>query len=174
MSLVNNKVASEIVFALLRGAQLDTIRVYSLIVQLGFVRLGTAAGDLPNEVWVILSGGLTIKEEPSMVAESRSSQDFFGRRASVLSAVYRLIGQDVTDASVSDAGVLEMQLGGQCLCADADDEENLEEVWSVVSDFPETAADHRWYVSLDECGGLSAHVPYGPDGKFIGFMEPNK
>ena len=94
-----------------------------------------------------------------MVEESVSSLDFFARRASMLSAVYRLIGQEVTAASVSDSGALQIHLGDKHLRAGADDHANLEEVWSVVSDSPETTADHRWHVSLDEFGALFARIP---------------
>lgn len=157
MSIVNPQAASERVSELLRGTQLDTIRVYSLIVQLGFVRLG-AADNLPDEVWISVSGSLIVEENPATVGEVGLSRDFFDRRASVLSAVYRLIGQTVTAASVSDSGELQVHLGGKCLRAEADDDANLEEVWSVFSDSPETTAEHRWHVSLDESGALSSRV----------------
>lgn len=157
MNLVNAQVASGVVSDLLRGAQLDTIRIYSLIVQLGFVCLH-AAGRSPSEVWVSVSGNLFVEEDPLM-RESRSSRDFFACRESALGAVYRLIGQEVTAATVSESGALRIDLGGKHLRAEADDGENLEEVWSVVSDSPDTNADHRWYVSLDESGALSARAP---------------
>jgi hypothetical protein len=158
MSLINAQGASEVVVDMLRGAQLDTIRVYSLIVQLGFVCLGRA-GNFPDEVWVTVSGMLLVEGDNSMVGESRSSRDFFACRASALGDVYRLIGQKVTAASVSDSGALQIHLGGKCLHAEADDDTSLEEVWSVASDSPETTADHRWHVSLDDSGTLTARVP---------------
>jgi hypothetical protein len=60
---------------------------------------------------------------------------------------------------VSDSGALQIHLGGKCLHAEADDDTSLEEVWSVASDSPETTADHRWHVSLDDSGTLTARVP---------------
>jgi hypothetical protein len=158
MSLVNAQAASEVVSDLLCGAQLDTIRVYSLIVQMGFVCLG-AAGNSPDEVWVSVSGALNVGEDHSTVGESALPQEFFARRASAIGAVYQLIGQKVTAASVSESGALQIQFGGRRMRAEADKDANLEEVWSVVSDSPETTTDHRWYVSLDDSGALSARVP---------------
>lgn len=158
MSLTNAQGASQIVFRLLLGAQLDTIRVYSLIVQLGFVCLGDA-GDSPDEIWVSASGTLIVDEESSMVGELGSAADFFARRAAALGKVYQLIGEEVTTANVSESGELQISFGGRRVRAGAEEGTDLEEVWSVVSDSPETTADHRWRVSLDDSGALSAHVP---------------
>lgn len=128
MSPTSAQGASQVVSHLLRGAQLDTIRVYSLIVQLGFVCLHSA-GDSPDEVWVSASGALIVDEGPTMVAEPRSSGDFFARRAAALSKVYRLIGQEVTAASVSDSGELQISFEGKRVRARAEDDADLEEVW---------------------------------------------
>ncbi len=94
-----------------------------------------------------------------MVRETVSSQDFFTCRGSALSEVYRLIGQEVTAASVSDSGALQIHLGDKSLRAEADDDTALEEVWSVASDSPEVTAGHRWHISLDDSGAISARVP---------------
>lgn len=158
MSLISTQGASRVVSDLLRGAQLDSIRVYSLIVQLGFVCLGRA-GNLPDEIWVSISGSLFVEGDTSMVGESESSRDFFARRASALGEVYRLIGQEVAVAGVSDSGALQIRLGGKSLRAEADDDTGLEDVWSVSSDSPDVTADHRWHVSLDDSGAISARLP---------------
>lgn len=158
MNLVSPLVASEAVAVLLYGAQLDTIRVYSLIVQLGFVRLGDAV-NLPSEVWVSLSGELASSMRESAPAKVGLAGDFYMRRVDALSAVYRLLGESVTAAGVSGSGALEIYFGGTSLRVELDDEASLEEVWSVASDSPETTAVHRWYVALNESGELFAHVP---------------
>ena len=158
MNMISGQGASQVVWDLLRGAQLDTIRVYSLIIQLGFVGLGRA-DNLPDEVWVSVSGTLHVKGDTSMVWEVAPPQGFIARRASVLGEVYRLIGQEVTAADVSDSGALQIHLGGKLLRAEADDDTGLEEVWSVASDSPDAAADHRWHVSLDDSGAISARLP---------------
>lgn len=158
MNFVNGQRASKVVSDLLYGAQLDTIRVYSLIIQLGFVCLGRAS-SLPNEVWISISGTLLVEGGTSTVRELASSRDFFACRASILGDVYQLIGQEVAAANVSDLGVLEIHLGGCRLRAEADDTD-LEEVWSVVSDSPEPTVDHQWYVVLDDSGVISVRAPY--------------
>jgi hypothetical protein len=152
MPIVNAHAASEIVCSLLQGAQLDTLRIYSLVMQLGFFRPENVA-DLPAEAWVSLSGTLVNEQ-----AEPVAPEDFFERRASALSAAYRLIGQRVTSAHVLDSGALRIRFGERSLRVEADDT-NLEEVWSVMSDSSEPAADHSWWASLHESGELSAHAP---------------
>lgn len=155
MSLINAQDRSGVISALLYGTQLDTIRVYSLIMQLGFIRLG-AAKSLPNEIWVSLSGNLCLAGEPSIGVNP--SMDFFERRAHALGAVYQLIGKKVTAARVSDSGALQIDIGGTCILVEADQDTNLEEVWSVMSDSAETNANHRGHVSLDDSGALSAKI----------------
>jgi hypothetical protein len=157
MNLVNPQIGSEIVSALLGGAQLDTIRAYSLVMQLGFVRLSANDG-LPKEIWVSLSGKFSVEGEPSATGRGSSTEDFFGLRASTLGAAYLLIGKQVTAASVSDSGSLQIDIGGKHFRAEADNA-NLEEVWSVMSDSPEATSDHRWFVALDDSGALSARLP---------------
>jgi hypothetical protein len=159
MSLVNAGVGCEVVSTLLHGAQLDTIRVYSLAMQLGFVR-PSAVDGLPNEVWVSLSGTLCLEGTSSILGDAEPPKDFFEHRASILGAVYLLIGREVTSACVSDSGALLVHLGSTCLSAAVDKDMNLEEVWSVMSDSSESTADHQWYVSFDGSGALSVRTPY--------------
>ena len=158
MSIVNSQVASEVISSLIRGAQLDTIRVYSLIIQLGFVRID-ASEELPAEIWVSVSGNLLKEQISAEAGDSNSAGDQFGRRAIVLAETYLLIGKEVTAASVSESGTLHICLGGASLRAEADNDGSLEEVWTVMSDTPDTTADHRWYVVFDDSGVLSARIP---------------
>ena len=159
MSLTSARQASEPVSALLCGTQLDTIRVYSLIVQLGFIRVGAA--DLPQEVWVVVSGDLLVDGPTSAAADTSVASEFFSRRALALRENYFLIGRRVTAAWVSDSGELEIELGDTRLRAKRDEHGDLEEVWAVMSETPDANLEHRWYVSLDDSGALSVCVPSG-------------
>lgn len=150
--------ASATVASLLRGAQLDTIRIYSVVVQLGFVRLGDQAG-LPGEIWLVVSGDLRVSDASERGESSGVSLGFFDRRASALGAIYARIGQYVSSARVSVAGVLEIELGDARVLAQADQEGDLEEIWSVMSDSPEPHAPHQWFVSFDDSGNVSVRVP---------------
>ena len=156
MSIVNSQIASVVVSALLRGTQLCSIRVDSSIIQVQFIRFGNVEG-MPKEVWINVSGSL-ITDATSLAWGSKSSEDFFVRRASVLGEVYFLNGEEVTDAYVSDSGALKIQMGDKYLCAESD-HDDFEEVWAVMNDDPSTSYDHHWYVMLDDAGDLSAIIP---------------
>ena len=158
MSLVSVQAGSELVSALLRGSQLDSIRAYSLIVQLGFIRAETAEG-LPGEIWLSVSGNLVVTESSSNSTSLERGGDFFQCRALALPATYLLIGHEVTAASISETGSLRIDLGARSVHVESYPHEGLEEVWAVMSDSPSTTADHPWYISLDDTGALSADVP---------------
>ncbi|MDR3159180.1 MAG: hypothetical protein LBU11_09280 [Zoogloeaceae bacterium] len=76
---------SEVLSALLQGAQLDVIRIYGLRIQFGFVRTDKAgeAIDLPDEAWVTITGDLSAETliKPGIV----TVRDFFERRSMMLS-----------------------------------------------------------------------------------------
>lgn len=158
MSLSNTQVCSEVASALLRGAQLDTIRAYSLIIQLGFIR-PSASDGLPAEIWVSVSGDLVVNESSSTAGYGQTAGNFFEHRALALSAIYYLIGKEVTGARVLESGALQIDFAGKGLRAESSGDDNLEEVWAVMSDTPVATAEHRWYVSLNDSGALSACAP---------------
>jgi hypothetical protein len=155
MNQRNSENAAKIIAKILHGSQLDTIRIYSVILQLGFIRL-TGANDLPEEIWLNLSCSLRVETDASIF---ECSKNFHGRRIDALTAVYQLIGREVHGANVSATGTLEIELGDTRLFAEPDGETDLEEVWSVVSDSPEANADHRWRVILDDFGVISIRTP---------------
>ena len=144
---------SEAVSILLVGAQLDTIRAYSLIMQLGFIRSAPSQG-LPAEIWVSVSGELITGDTAAC-----PTVDFFERRAQALGAAYHLIGRQVTAAYISESRALQIDLGDGSLRVQADGDDNLEEVWAVMSDTPDASVEHRWYVALDDTGALSLRKP---------------
>ncbi len=154
----NVQFASEVVSTLLKGAQLDTIRVYSLIVQLGFLRIG-GAENVPGEVWLSVSGNLTIEDESSTVGKVNPAIDFFSSRERAISESYRLIGKEVAATTVSDSGFLEVHLGSKLLRVEADTDGDLEDIWSVTDGLPDPNSVHQWHVSLDDSGCLSVRAP---------------
>jgi hypothetical protein len=161
MNAINSQVATKTVSKLLRGAQLDTIRVFSVIVQLGFIRIDIMQ-DLPQEIWIVISGNLRVEKRFEKVFKKNRSGDYFGRRANALSDCYRLIGREVIDVSVLDSGRLEISINQAKICVEMDQEGNLEEVWSVMSESPNPVENHEWYVALDDSGQLSARLPSLP------------
>jgi hypothetical protein len=153
-----NQNCSELVSNLLHGTQLDTIRIYSLIVQLGFIRTDrtSESSALPSEVWVTVSGDFCVEMSPK--TESGTTRDFFEKRSLMLARAYLLIGKEVTFANVSKSGLLEIHLMNNIIYAKPDDEENMEEVWTVTSESPDVNFHHQWYISLDDTGCLSVRT----------------
>lgn len=158
MGIFSIQEASRVAADLLRGTQFDSIRAYSLIVQLGFIRVGSP-GSAPGEAWVSVSGNLACEGTLSKGGERISSSDFFESRRRVLGEAFRLIGSTVTAVDISDSGDLRISFGELSLVVRLDDECALEEVWAVMGDTPDTRADHAWYVSCDQSGVLSGRHP---------------
>lgn len=156
MSIASTGEVSAVVNRLLCGTLLDSIRVFSVVVQLCFVRAADSS-QLPGKVWVVASGRL-LASAPETRLELENASDFFEQRAEVLGRLYQLIGQEVSAADVSSMGTLEIRLGDSRISARSD-QADLEEVWAVMSDSPDAFAAHAWYVSLDDAGRLSARSP---------------
>ena len=141
---------SELVSSLLRGAQLDTIRIYSLIIQLGFIRTGRTReiSNLLSEVWVTVSGDFCVEMLPK--TEVSPARDFFDKRSLMLARTYLLLGKEVTFINVSESGLLEIGLMNNIIYAKPDDEENMEEAWVITSESPDVNFKHQWRVSPDD------------------------
>ncbi|MEQ1718705.1 MAG: hypothetical protein ABL907_22420 [Hyphomicrobium sp.] len=160
MSIVEYKYSSSIINKLLSGMSLDSFRVYSAIILIGFIR-SNSPGDLPTEAWISVSGALSVESLGSDLEESEDLNlkgDFFAARASVLGSLYRLIGGVVTTACVSPHKTLEIELGEKRICVH-DDEDDFEEVWAVMSDSPDVNDTHQWYVALDDAGRINVRSP---------------
>ena len=155
MTVADRNAAAGVVAMLLQGTVLDSIRAYSLVLQLGFVRLGSVE-MLPSEVWVTLSRSLQVGRSSQI--DDPGKQDFFSSRAAGLRDLYLLIGKSVTSATVQENYVLNLVIDGQTVAVSRD-KENLEEVWKVVSDGPECGVESRWAVTLDDAGEISLRSP---------------
>lgn len=158
MTIANMLQASDAVSTLLRGAQLDTIRIFSLVLNLGFVH-GNRIG-LPNVIWVSLSGALSIDQKSNPKSTPSGRDDFFEVRGNAIRQLYSLIGGAVSGATVAASGRLEIVLGEHLLqVGPSESDSDLEEVWAVMSDSPDVSVDHSWYVMLDDSGRLSTRTP---------------
>jgi hypothetical protein len=143
---------------MLKGTQLDTLRVYSMLIQLGFVRVN-ASDDLPRNVWVSASGRVTLAAMEESDAQSVSDIDFFARRAAALRDLYLLIGGQVSSARATSSGTLEILLGSTVIRAEPEGEGDLEEIWEVTSGMPDPSPRSAWYVCLDSFGTISVRSP---------------
>jgi hypothetical protein len=146
--------ASKSIAVLLSGAQLDTLRVYSVALCLGFVRLG-ASDQRPNEVWVVLSGDISVHDASG---KSQRANEFLARRENAVAALYRLIGQEVVSAQVCESGQLKIFFEQGEVVVERG-EADLEEVWGVMSDSPNPADEHQWHVCFDDSGRFLLKEP---------------
>jgi hypothetical protein len=145
---------------LLCGTTLDSIRAYSVVVQLGFFR-SDDKGDLPREVWLTTTGSLRLigaNDDTSQSLDGCQERNFFEQRANVLKEIYMLIGKSVSSININMGGNLNIELGGKTLVA-SPDSENYEEVWAVMSDTPAADQDHQWYVGLDDTYEMIVRMP---------------
>jgi len=153
-----NELASETVNALLCGMSLDSIRVYSAVVLLGFFRSGSVTKV--DEAWISVSGGLwveSLSQAPKQSVDMKNSS-FFYQRATVLGELYLLIGKEVSSANVDLSGALEVVFGQTQIRANSDGDD-FEEIWAVMSNTPDADKDHDWYVSLDDAGQVTTKSP---------------
>jgi hypothetical protein len=158
MSITNNTSASVAVDGLLRGMSLDSVRIYSVVVQLGFFRPNSAS-SLPVEAWITTSGNLRVEPvTPLINGEFLSQDDFFTGRSLAVFELYKLVGKEIMEAFVLESGELAFQLGEKRVLIQPDGGE-LEEVWAVMSDSPDTNISHQWHVALDDSGSISVRYP---------------
>lgn len=158
MSITEYKSASETISVLLCGTSLDSIRIYSAIIMLGFFR-PVSTTNLPIEAWISVSGYMRMEPlNRAPETPAYASSDFFAQRASILGELYLLMGKEISAARVSHAGGLEIEIGERRIRANSDGDD-LEEIWAVMSDSPDANKDHSWYISLDDSGHVIVKSP---------------
>ncbi len=157
MTISSRQECTDIASILLMGCQLDTIRIHSLVIQLGFICVGRPA-PLPIEVWLSLSGDFAVTSAGFSLPYS-SKDDFFQRRALMLGKIYMLIGEKVTSADILETGTLQIDLGSASIFSGVDEEANFEKVWELASDIPNNNDTQSWYVSLEDDGSFLSRKP---------------
>lgn len=158
MRTTDINLASTAIARLLTGLSLDSFRVYSTILLLGFYR-ADANDELPGEVWISCSGNVRhINPRNSERAADEFDTDFFVRRASILGKIYHLIGAIIIGADIDPSGALTISLPTGKIRFERDDE-SFEEVWAVMSDSPDVSGAHRWYIALEDSGVIGATIP---------------
>ncbi|WP_420412064.1 hypothetical protein [Roseibium sp.] len=157
MRISSRQECADIASILLNGCQLDTIRIHSLVIQLGFICVGRSA-PLPIEAWLSLSGDFAVTGSNFSLPYS-SKNDFFQRRALMLGKSYMLIGEKVTSADILETGTLQINLGSASIFAGVSEEANFENIWELTSGTPNTNANQSWYVSLADDGSFSSQKP---------------
>lgn len=137
MAVINDYVTTEgFLSDKLLGAQLDSFRVYSVVLQMDFI----ADSDTGlRSYWLSATGDVSITEQ----------SDVYRDRSEVLSSLYGLIGQRVSSVQIEDGGVLALSIGDKVLAIGMNDQ-TFEIVWSVTPESPEPYAEHDWSVSYTD------------------------
>ena len=159
MNFLDPDMAEKVISRLMVGAQFDSIRVYSLIMQMGFF-VSVPADGIPNEVWLTFSGVGTFYDVESMVnvCVAHKSRDFFEVRASFLKDAYFLLGRKIDFVSIGKSGALELKIGEKYLVVESEEDSSLEDIWSVRNGAHEPMAEEDWYITLSDSGVLAARV----------------
>jgi hypothetical protein len=160
MNFLASDMAEKVISRLMVGAQLDSIRVYSVIMQMGFF-VPVPVDGFPNEVWLTFSGVGTFHDVESVVdvCGAHKSQDFFEVRASFLKDAYFLLGKQIDFVSIKKSGALELKIGEKYLMVESEEDSNLEDIWSVRNGAYEPMAEEDWYITLGDSGVLAARIP---------------
>jgi hypothetical protein len=145
--------AEKAISQLLVGATLDSFRVFSTVLLVGFYRSDNCP-ELPNEIWLSSSGKMTlINSMEGRDAYKNEDENFFAQRAFLIGKLFETIGSSVEAVAISPLGVPSIGLGGREIRCEPD-EENFEEIWAVMSDSPDASADHRFYIALEDTGKI--------------------
>jgi hypothetical protein len=148
--------ASKAISQLLVGASLDSFRVFSTILLIGFYRSDNGLG-LPSEVWLSCSGKIIVNAKEDHGLNLKQEENFFLQRVSAIGKLFEIIGSSVEATKIGPLGSLSIEMDGVEIRCESDDE-NLEEIWSVMSDSPDTSEEHRWYIALDDAGKIGGRI----------------
>lgn len=149
--------AQKILHQMLTGTTLDSLRVYSVSMEIGFMHL-PGTDRRPTEVWITGSGETRVISEISQVSVAAlASENYFSLKADAIRALYLSIGKQVKDVALI-GNSLAVQFEGLSILIRADASEH-EESW-CVADRPAHAVEEKaWYVGLDEQGGFISRCP---------------
>jgi hypothetical protein len=153
------KTATLVVHELLSGMTLDSIRASGVLIELELFRANALLTSQPVSVKIEITGDLrtySVNQEAS--ATENSDANFFIRRATAVSELYLLIGQDITSARVSSLNALEIVFEDRLLVAKMGIE-NFEEIWSVNAGMPSHDDVRKWFIMLDDTNTLHVIAP---------------
>ncbi|WP_061220257.1 hypothetical protein, partial [Leptospira santarosai] len=89
---------------LLNGAQLDSIRVYSIALDLEFNQISKS--NLPTTIYITTSNPIYLLQDFSQVSNTDYKVDFYKQRGKVINQLYSMIGQEIKSVQLSKKGEL--------------------------------------------------------------------
>jgi hypothetical protein len=150
MKAISHPQGADSVRELLRHAQLDSIRVHSIVLELGFF---VNRADDPL-MWVVVTGDFKVTTDSSY----DSSVDFFERRGHAIRAAYGYMGDEVREINIG-SNLLEIAFDNGSFLIFPDEGDSPEESWAVTTGSPDVHLSHRWLIAPDETGAIRLQSP---------------
>ncbi|BCT91969.1 hypothetical protein LYSHEL_09930 [Lysobacter helvus] len=147
MEMLTYPHAGKVLSKLLVGSQLDSIRVYSLLVELSFFRPDEPPAGTPKMIWVVASGEIEVS-----CAMPDSPVDFFERRSRAIASLYNCMGQFV-EAVRPEEHKLSISVGAVSITLSPDNKDVDAEFWALMDDSPDVTSNHEWLIA-----GLSSGI----------------
>lgn len=144
---------------ILRGAQLDSFHVRSVDLMLCFFN-GESGDDKPVYVWMQTTAAALIcrSDLTEWPAAPSHSAAFHEQRGDLLPRLYRLIGDSVDSVAIALDGALSLNLTEHSIVLVPGPQE-LEEIWSVTDQTPDTFDAQGWRVALASDGKIALKRP---------------
>ncbi|MDI7158059.1 hypothetical protein [Leptospira santarosai] len=140
---------------LLNGAQLDSIRVYSIALDLEFNQISKS--NLPTTIYITTSNPIYLLQDFSQVSNTDYKVDFYKQRGKVINQLYSMIGQEIKSVQLSKKGELTIAFDEKNFFLSRDVEE-FETIWEVMDITTDPKIEHNWYISWSEFNEIEINV----------------
>ena len=120
----------------LQSAVFESFVVFTDSSQMRFI---SGEGQGAEPVWLAETSAMTLQT-------AKRTHD---QRSSVVGYLHALLGKQIRQLDIDDAGVLSVHLG-TALIRVAPDTVNLERIWSITPGAADPAVQHAWRVSLND------------------------
>ncbi|MGQ2802152.1 hypothetical protein ACT54M_17395 [Leptospira santarosai] len=140
---------------LLNGAQLDSIRVYSIALDLEFNQISKS--NLPTTIYITTSNPIYLLQDFSQVSNTDYKVDFYKQRGKVINQLYSMIGQEIKSVQLSKKGELTIAFDEKIFFLSRDVEE-FETIWEVMDITTDPKIEHNWYISWSELNEIEINV----------------
>lgn len=146
---------------ILPGAKLESVTFRIAELTLCFVNPDAdEAQGLPTYVWLTTVSDARVLDSAAASRRASDGRDdsFPDGRARFLSAIYGMLGDEISAVAIAGDGALTLQAPQHAVVLQPADSEP-EEIWSVTSETPGPLGEHRWRVTLSNSGRLVVKRP---------------
>lgn len=156
---IERQTAEQTLRQILRGARLDSFHVREPELTLCFFNR-ESADDRPVYVWLMTSAAMQVcgSELTEWPAPPAGQDMFHVGRAALLPVLYRLIGNGVDSVAIAPDGALALNLAEHSIVVTPGEHE-LEEIWLVTDQTPDTFDAQGWRIALADDGRIALKRP---------------